>query len=71
MLVLAADDPLALAATEAVQTGELEALGQLLSDHPDLATARIGDPDGMSRTLLHAATDWPGHYPNNVATVQA
>jgi ankyrin repeat protein len=41
-----------------------------LADHPDLATARIGDPDGMSRTLLHAATDWPGHYPNNVATVR-
>jgi hypothetical protein len=72
MLVLKADDTLALAATEAVQTGDLEALGRLLAEHPGLATAFIGDhPGGMSRTLLHAATDWPGHYPNNVATVRA
>ena len=69
--MLAADDPLAVAATQAVQTGDLETLGRLLVEHPDLATARIGDPDGMSRTLLHAATDWPGHYPNNAATVRA
>ena len=69
--MLAADDPLAVAATHAVQTGDLEALGRILAEHPDLATARIGDPDGMSRTLLHAATDWPGHYPNNAATVRA
>jgi ankyrin repeat protein len=71
VLVLAADDPLAVAATDAVQAGDLEELGRLLSEHPDLAAAHIGDPDGMSRTLLHAATDWPGHYPNNAATVRA
>jgi ankyrin repeat protein len=71
MLILPADDPLAGAATQAVQSGDLETLRQLLAEHPDLATAYIGDhPDGMSRTLLHAATDWPGHFPNNVATVQ-
>jgi hypothetical protein len=71
MMVLRADDPLALAATEAVQTGDLETLARLLAEHPGLATAVIGDyPDGMSRTLLHA-TDWPGHYPNNAATVNA
>jgi hypothetical protein len=72
VLVLPADDPLAVAATAAVQTGDLEALGRLLADEPGLATAYIGDhPDGMSRTLLHAATDWPGHFPNNAATVRA
>jgi len=72
MMVLKADDPLALAATEAVQTGDLATLGRLLTEHPGLATAFIGDhPDGMSRTLLHAATDWPGHYPNNASTVRA
>jgi len=69
---IAADGPLAVAATAAVQTGDLDALRNLLQEHPELATARIGTEgsDGKSRTLLHAATDWPGHYPNNVATVQ-
>jgi ankyrin repeat protein len=69
--MLAADDPLAVAATAAVQAGDLDALEHLLAEHPDLATVRIGDPDGMSRTLLHAATDWPGHFPDNVAVVRA
>ena len=63
VVMLAGDDPVAESATAAVQTGDLDRLGRLLRDHPELATARIGDR-GMSRTLLHAATDWPGHYPN-------
>ncbi len=69
--VLAADDPLAVEATAVVQAGDLERLAQLLQEHPSLATAHIGSyPDGMSRTLLHAATDWPGHFPNNPQVVQ-
>ena len=24
----------------------------------------------MSRTLLHVATDWPGHFPNVAATIE-
>lgn len=66
---IAADHPLAVAATEAVQSGDIAALRAMLVEHPHLATARIGDIDGMSRTLLHAATDWPGHFPNVVATI--
>jgi hypothetical protein len=61
-MLLAADDPLAVAATTAVQAGDLDTLTRLLDDSPQLAAARIGDHT-MSRTLLHAATDWPGHFP--------
>ena len=60
-----------MAATEIVQAGELERLAQLLQDNPSLVTAHIGTwPEGMSRTLLHAATDWPGHFPNSPQVVQ-
>lgn len=68
-MLIPADDPLAVAATAAVQKGDLDTLNRLLSENPGLATARIGN--GMSRTLLHAATDWPGHFPNGVAIVKA
>jgi len=63
--------PLAEAAVRAIQTGDIAALQQLVRDHPGLATARVGDdsPGGMTRTLLHVATDWPGHFPNGAAIV--
>ncbi|HEY6629025.1 MAG TPA: ankyrin repeat domain-containing protein [Acidimicrobiia bacterium] len=67
--MIAADSELALLATIAVQTGDLEKLTLLLSENPTLATTRIGD-GSSSRTLLHVATDWPGHFPNNRATVE-
>jgi len=63
-----ADDPRVIAATIAVQAGDLDALEQLLSADPWLATAHLGDSD-CYRTLLHAATDWPGHFPNGSAVV--
>jgi hypothetical protein len=64
-------DPLAVAAVNAIQKGDLPSLKRLLTENPDLATARIGDnvPDGMSPTLLHVATDWPGHFTNGAETV--
>jgi ketosteroid isomerase-like protein len=56
------------AAIGAVRSGDLAALSQLLRDHPDLATARLlGHGD---RTLLHVATDWPGHFPGVAATIE-
>jgi len=72
MPTLAADAPLAVAVTEAIQTGDLAALRRLLREHPDLAPARLGDDEGgEARTLLHIATDWPGHFPNGPAVVAA
>ncbi len=73
MATIDTEDPLAVAAVEAIHTGDLATLKRLLSENPDLATARLGDddPDGMSRTLLHVVTDWPGHFPNGAETVKA
>jgi hypothetical protein len=68
---LETEDPLAVAAVSAIHTGDVAALTRLLADHPGLARVRLGDdePGGMSRTLLHVVTDWPGHYPGGPATV--
>src|SRR5687767_184624 len=65
MTVIDIGDPRAVAVTEAIQKGDLEALRNLLAQHPELASAVLGG----SRTLLHVATDWPGNYPNGAATV--
>ena len=56
-------DPRATAAIEAIHKGDVPRLRQLLADHPGLATAALGNTE-MTRSLLHVATDWPGHYPN-------
>jgi ankyrin repeat protein len=66
------NDPLAVAVVQAIQTGDVPALERLLAEHPGLATATIdNDQCQQSRTLLHVATDWPGHFPNGPATVRA
>jgi ankyrin repeat protein len=53
----------------AIRGGDIEALQKLLGGEPDLATARVLDDRGVSRTLLHVAADWPGHFPNGSETV--
>jgi hypothetical protein len=73
------DDPLAVAVASAIHTGDVDGLKKLLTDNPDLATVQLGSPAGknpcqLARSLLHVATDWPGHYPNGpeiVATLIA
>jgi uncharacterized protein len=71
MATIGTEQPLAVAVVETIRSGDVPALQRLLAKHPELADARLGDddPDGMSRTLLHVATDWPGHFPNGAATV--
>ncbi|MEV0255237.1 ankyrin repeat domain-containing protein [Streptomyces sp. NPDC050732] len=65
MAVLDAEDPLAIAVTGAIRSGDVSALRRLLDAHPGLATTGIrqdGEAAG-TRSLLHIATDWPGHFP--------
>jgi ankyrin repeat protein len=71
MTTISTRTPVAVAVVGAIQNGDLAALRALLNEHPGLATTRLGDddPDGMSRTLLHVVTDWPGHFPGGAATV--
>jgi uncharacterized protein len=71
MLNIPADDSRAVAVISAIRSGDLEGFGHLLDDNPGLATARIVDAQGVSRTLWHIATDWPGHFPNSAMTVAA
>lgn len=73
MTTIGTEDPVAIAVVSAIHTGDLTTLQRLLAEHPGLATTRLGDddPEGMSRTLLHVVTDWPGHFPNGAATVAA
>ena len=56
---------LAPAAVDAIRSGDIDALKQALETDRDLVRTTI---DGQ-RTLLHVATDWPGHFPNNSASV--
>jgi uncharacterized protein len=66
---LTPDAPLARRVTEVIRSGDAAALQQLLREHPELATARIGDPGCGSRTLLHLVTDWPGSVPEAGAKI--
>lgn len=73
-MTIETDDPVALAVVAAIHAGDVASLRRVLDEHPGLANARLGrasdgDNQGMTRSLLHVATDWPGHYPNGAATV--
>lgn len=52
-------------AVEAISSGDIKTLKHLLRQNPNLANTRVDD----QRTLLHVATDWPGHFPNNTETI--
>jgi ankyrin repeat protein len=69
VLTIPADDALAVALKAAIQSGDVDTLQRHLRDKPELATARVVDHRGVSRTLLHIAADWPGHFPNGSQTI--
>jgi ankyrin repeat protein len=62
-------EPLAQSLTKAIHQGDIEALRKLLDSNPGISTARIIDERRAARTLLHIATDWPGHFPNVAQTI--
>ncbi len=68
-LRLSKSDAVARTLTDAIHAGEIDSLRQLLGEHSGLAAARIVDVKGGSGTPLHAATDWPGFFPNGPAIV--
>jgi ankyrin repeat protein len=49
--------------------GEVETLRAMLDAEPALARARVVGPGRERRTLLHVATDWPGHFPRVAETI--
>jgi hypothetical protein len=57
----------AATAVRAIHAGDLTTLRGLLNTDPDLARARLDQLGG--RTLLHVATDWPGHFPQVASTI--
>ena len=70
----AVDSPLAPppaveGAVAAVRTGDVDALAVLLADHPALVSGPL--PGHGGRSLLHVATDWPGHRPGIATTIAA
>jgi hypothetical protein len=59
-----ANEPLGVAVLAAIHGGDAVALKRLLVENPELTTATINN-----RSLLHLATDWPGHFPGIAATI--
>ncbi|MFD4871456.1 ankyrin repeat domain-containing protein [Streptomyces sp. NPDC058412] len=72
MQPLESGDPLAVAVTAAIRAGDLPGLRDLLDAHPGLAATRIVKRGAAAgeRSLLHIATDWPGHYPDTAAVIR-
>jgi ankyrin repeat protein len=67
---LSSDDPVAVALERAIRAGDVESLNGLLEEHNGLASARIEDDRGTSRTALHLVADWPGYFPDGPAVVR-
>jgi len=66
---ISTSDPLAKSLMAAIHKGDMEALRKLLDGNPGISTVFIVDAKQVGRTLLHVATDWPGHFPNVARTI--
>ena len=66
---LTSDDQRSSDVATAIRAGDLTTLRQLLDEHPELAAASIEFTDGTVRSMLHIATDWPGHFPDVTRTI--
>lgn len=64
-----ASESRASTAIEAIKSGNVDLLRQILADHPELVKAHIMS-SGDGRTLLHILADWPGRLPNNLSTAK-
>lgn len=57
------------AVVAAIHAGDVDALRELVVDHPGVASAPLGGRY-KSRTPLHVVTDWPGYFPNGPEVVR-
>jgi ankyrin repeat protein len=67
---ISSDDQIAVELLLAVRAGDVGVIAKLLSNDPELASARIGSQAGGSGTVLHLPTDWPGYFPNGPQLVK-
>jgi uncharacterized protein len=71
MVAICAHEPGARAIVSAIQEGDVLDLERLLEENRMLADATIVDAGGCQRSLLHIATDYPGHFSNGPQTVRS
>jgi hypothetical protein len=65
-------DPVAVELTQAIRRGNLQTLRHMLQERPELAVVHMIGRRGIEGgwgTPLHAATDWPGYFPDAPASV--
>jgi uncharacterized protein len=71
-LTLPHGDPVAVELTLAIHGADLDGLRRLVAERPELASVHMIGRKGLEggwKTPLHAATDWPGHFPAAPAAV--
>ena len=69
MNIIQEDNPFAITTVDAIKGGNIEVLEKVLDENPSLASSFIQDKENNFRSLLHIATDWPGHFPRVQETI--